>query len=145
MSRFKIKPQVTKSLIREAIERTKSSIQINDDFFVISFKHLDKTQGSDFHDWEKKSILAHAMDVLEGYCCSSLRSQLSTKFTIYGHYPANAKSGFKCPDYIPEDAEWARIHVTGLQFIIGHVVKNIFYVVFLDEHHEFYKSELKHT
>lgn len=49
------------------------------------------------------------------------------------------------PMHVPEDAEWARIHVNGKQIIAGYVNRNVFNVVFLDKEHKFYKTEKKHT
>lgn len=125
-------------------KRTIESLK-KDDSFVISLKHLDRTQGEDLYTWERKGILARAIDVLGNYCQKSLESQFSEKFKVYGTYPSKDKAGYTCPSYIPEDAQWARIHVTGTQIIAGHVVENIFYVVFLDPDHNFYKTEKKHT
>lgn len=145
--KLKSKPHTQKSVIKDFLENKTTSKEslIKDESFVISLKHLDRTQGESLYQWEEKGILAHAVDVLGGYCQRALRSQLSDKFTVYGAYPSKEKAGYFCPSYIPEDAEWGRIHVTGTQIIAGHVVGNTFYVVFLDPDHRFYKTELKHT
>lgn len=114
--------------------------------FVISLKHMDREQGQTFIEWEQDGILAQALDALQGYCCRPLSEQSnSKKFTIYGAFPPSDKTDFQHPKHVPEDAEWARIHLTGERCIIGHVVRNIFYVVFLDKHHRFWISQKKHT
>jgi hypothetical protein len=116
-----------------------------DDCFKISFKHLDRNQGEDHFSWEEKKMLGLAMDTLTGYCARSLRSQLNQKFTVYGTFPSADKTEFIHPRHVPKDAEWARIHVNGTHCLIGHVVENIFYLVFYDAEHKFWKSALKHT
>ena len=109
-------------------------------------RHLDPNQGDNWASWQEQSILARAMETISGYCSRSLRSQEDgKKFTIYGDFPPSQKTEFTHPKHVPPDAEWARIHVTGKQCIVGHVVQNTFYVVFLDGEHQFWKSELKNT
>lgn len=144
----KIKPHQQKSIISESIEKKikSSSLLINDDFLLLSLRHLDKTQGDVWESWEEKKILSRALHSLAGYCASSLRSQANTKkFTIYGQFPPKNKTAFNHPNHVPEDAEWARIHIIGKQCLIGHVVSNTFYLVFLDGEHKFWISELKNT
>ena len=141
----KVKPVQGGSEITKYIKESAAN-QIgkgDDDCFVISFKHLDRTQGASLEDWDKEHRLHHAIEVLGGYCQRSLRSQMSEKFTIYGGYPKPEKAGYNKPTYISEDAEWARIHITGTQIVAGHVFKNTFYVVFLDSEHKFYKTSLQ--
>lgn len=114
--------------------------------FLLSFKDLDRSQGQTLEEWEREGILARAMDVLRNYCCAPLLSQCNTdKFTNYGKFPPSKDTEFTHPKHVPDDAEWARIHVTGRQCIAGHVLRNVFYVVFLDKDHGFYISKLKHT
>jgi len=120
-------------------------IKDQEETFHISFRHLDKTQGQTFHEWEESKILAVALETLHGYCGSPLNNQLNKKFTIYNDFPPKDKTEFTHPKHVPMDAKWARIHVNGMQIIAGHVYKNTFYIVFLDQHHKFYKSELKNT
>lgn len=140
----KLKPHQKKSLFGEALDKKSSASEMSDDFFVLSFRQLDRNQGDNWDSWEKQSMLAQALDTLTGYCQSSLRSTVDgKKFTIYDQFPPTEKTDFTHPKHVPEDAEWARIHVTGKQCLIGHVVKNTFYVVFLDGEHRFWKSELK--
>ncbi|MBA7488955.1 MAG: hypothetical protein HG422_08025 [Prevotella sp.] len=112
--------------------------------FKLSFQYLDTTQkfGSTFRDWQKGGLLSKAMETLQGYCCSTLKSGIDgDKFTIYGNYPPADKTDFKYPPNVPEDAHWARIHVNGKSVIIGHVVNDTFYIVFLDKSHHFYLTK----
>lgn len=137
----------TESAIKQALRR-KNSESVNDllkdDCFLISFRHLDNNQSNSFESWQESNMLSKFLDVLSNYTKSSLVSQLDgDKFTKYQSFPPNSE--FTCPSYIPEDAAWARIHVTGTHIIAGHIVGNIFYVVFLDADHKFWPSKKKNT
>lgn len=146
MPKRRIKPHEKKSFIRKTLEERSSVQTLTDDFFVISLQHLDKQQGDRISDWDEQAILARAIETLKGYSHAALRMQaVNEKFTIYGDFPPAGRTDFSHPAHVPEDAEWARIHVTGKQCIVGHVVQNTFYIVFLDGNHSFWKSELKNT
>ncbi len=110
----------------------------------LSFQYLDTTQkyGSGFKDWQKAGLLSKALETLQGYCCSPLKSQVDgEKFTIYSSFPPSDYTLFNYPKNVPEDAKWARIHITGPCVIIGHIVKDTFYVVFLDKSHKFWLTK----
>lgn len=142
-------PHLQKSIIKQAAERKlEESVQAlaDDDCFLLSMKHLDQNQGDTLYDWQASGILAHAIEVLSNYCKGSLKSQVDKKkFTIYGDFPPSDKTEFTHPDHVPEDAEWARIHTTGVRCLIGHIVSNTFYLVFLDAEHKFWISEKRNT
>lgn len=134
------KPKIeTKAIQKESV--TDDGRRSN---FKVSFQYLDTSQkfGSGFKDWQNCGLLSKAMEVLQGYCCSPLRSQIDgDKFSIYNDSPPKEKTMFTFPKNVPEDAHWARIHVTGSAVIIGHIVNDTFYVVFLDKTHKFYLTK----
>lgn len=112
--------------------------------FKISLQYFDSTQkfSSTFRDWQKSGLLSKALETLQGYCGAPLESQTKTdKFTVYGNFPDKDCTKFKCPSHVPADACWARIHVNGPAIIVGHVVKDTFYVVFLDKTHKFWLTK----
>jgi len=145
MARTIPKPHKRQSLFKGLSESVKARQDEQDRMFLVSFKDMDRTQGQTFAEWESEELLSKALETLRDYCCAPLLDQAGSKFTIYGSFPPDEKTDFTKPKHIPEDAQWARIHVAGEPCIIGHVVRNVFYVVFLDKKHKFYKSELKHT
>ena len=123
----------------------KNKQSVNDSYrasnFKLSFQYLDTTQkyGSSFKDWQQAGLLSHAMETLKGYCCSPLMGQVDgDKFAIYGSFPPKDKTMFEYPKHVPEDANWARIHINGSAVIIGHIVGDTFHVVFLDKTHKFW-------
>ncbi len=112
--------------------------------FKLSFQYLDTAQkySSSFKDWQKIGLLSRAMETLSGYCCSQLMKQVDgDKFAIYGSFPPKDKTQFEYPKHVPEDANWARIHINGPSVVIGHIVNDTFYVVFLDKTHKFWLTK----
>lgn len=142
---MKVKPHQKKSIISTTLneKRTVSSSD-RTNCFVVSFKDIDRNQGDSISDWSSQGLLERLIDTLQGYCCRPLIEQVDNdKFTIYGGFPK--ESDYEHPKSIPEDAEWARIHIGGKEVVAGHVVKNTFYVVFLDSEHRFYITKKKNT
>lgn len=113
-----------------------------DENIVFSFIHLSQDQGASFDEWNNDGKLLPALERLKEYSNKKI-SQTDSTFTIYGDFPPNTK--FKHPMNVPPDANWARIHVDGKHVIAGHVVRNVFYVVFLDSDHSFWITKKKHT
>lgn len=141
MASFKKNKQ--KSIIQETLE-AKKSVHDTTENFKVSFQFLDSTQkyGSSYIDWQKSGLLAKMLECFQGYCCNPLLKQVDgDKFTIYGNFPPTAKTKFKLPHFVPEDANWARIHITGIAVVAGHIVKDTFYVVFLDKTHKFWLTK----
>jgi hypothetical protein len=125
---------------------------------AFDFQFFDKTQvaGQDFSDWSPDQILK-LIDKIKGYCKETLAhwnkmpvgQGRNHVLEIYGTFPA--KSEFTPPLHVPIDAKWARFRLEGDMRLIGFVVpnekceehklpKNIFYVVFLDAYHKFFKK-----
>lgn len=118
--------------------------QENDENFKVSFQYLDTTQkyGSGFKDWQGCGLLSKMMETLQGYSHDSLTKQFDgDKFALYRGFPKDDDTMFNYPSAVPQDARWARIHITGRAVVIGHIVGNTFYVVFLDKTHKFWLTE----
>lgn len=113
-----------------------------DDYIVFSFIHLSQDQGASFDNWREEGLLVKALECLKYYSGKKV-SQTDTTYTIYGDFPPKTK--YFHPKNVPPDARWARIHVDGKHIIAGHIVKNVFYVVFLDSDHSFWVTPKKHT
>jgi hypothetical protein len=136
-----LKPHNRPSLLEGQATRKIAEIDHSKPLFI-SFKYYDPKQGQTFNQWEAEQILAQALETLRGYCRrASIDDCKSDKFTIYGAFPM--KSEFTHPRHVPPDAQWTRIHVNGKQCIIGHVFKNIFYLVFLDKDHKFWPTDIQ--
>ncbi len=113
-----------------------------DEYMVFSFINLSQDQGASFENWREDGLLVKALECLKHYSGKKVY-QTDTTYTIYGDFPPKTK--YYHPKNVPPDAKWARIHVDGKHIIAGHIVKNVFYVVFLDSDHSFWVTEKKHT
>lgn len=141
MARFK--KDKPKSVITDTL-KNKRSVHDKTDNFKVSFQHLDTSQkyGSSFRDLQKCGLLSKMLECFQGYCCRPLLEQVDkNKFTIYGNFPTKDKTKFYFPTNVPPDANWARIHITGPFVVIGHIVEDTFYVIFLDKTHKFWLTK----
>jgi hypothetical protein len=137
----KVKPHLRKNLLQDI---KKSSVQEEQEKYhlVISFKHLDRSQGQTFNEWEQDQILSDALNTLAYYCHDTLQRQCCTdSFKPYPNFPPRDKTDFNFPNHVPPDARWASMHINGTQCLVGHVYKNTFYVVFLDKNHRFWITD----
>lgn len=113
-------------------------------YIVFSFKDFDRNQGQGFEEWQDEKLLALAMDKLSqisNLTMSQAQSQQIIK--IYTKVDFPPKSDFTYPKHVKEGVKWASFHVQGKECIIGHVVENIFNIVFLDKDHKFWKTSKK--
>lgn len=136
-----------KSFIQTVLEQKKNR-SVNDSEltgnFQISLQYYNDDQPSKetLLDWQNDGLLAKALDVLKGYCQRPLQEQIDgDKFAMYNEFPPKDKTDFSFPKNVPEDAHWARIHVNGRSVIVGHVVNNTFFIVFLDKNHRFWLTK----
>jgi hypothetical protein len=112
--------------------------------FCVSLKHFDSSQGQKFKEWEEAGFLAKLLDRWHAHSSRTLEACLLDKgFHRYGAFPA--KSEFRCPNVVPPDAIWASMHIQSKQCVAGHVIGNVFYVVFLDWDHKFWPVDKKNT
>ena len=124
-----------------------------------SFKYFDGSQeaGQDFKEWNDKQKL-ELLEKLRDYSRESKIYWLHQRvgvgslkiLEIYGHFPTN--SDFEYPKHVPENVRWARFRMESSMRLVGFFVPeelaksnelstDVFYVVFLDRDHRFYKME----
>lgn len=109
-----------------------------------SFQYFEPSQkfASSFKDWQQIGLLSKTLETFCGYSKRPLRAQIDgDKFAIYGAFPPADKTMFDFPVHIPEDAEWGRIHINNKSVVVGHIVGDTFYVVFLDKTHKFWLTK----
>lgn len=132
-----------KSHLKEALEK-KEKLGEDKENFRISLEDFDSSQkySSSYRDWQGIGLLSTTLECLGGYCKRPLLEQVDgKKFTIYGDFPLPKDTLFIRPKHVTEDANWARIHVNGPAVIVGHIVGNTFYLVFLDKTHKFWLTK----
>lgn len=140
-SKKKVKAQKSQSLLRG-----KSLIAPPPDveYLCFNFKSLDRTQGQTPKDWEENGLLSKFLERLRDLGDKDVPEALNSRyFATYTEFPKKTK--FKHPVHIQADAKWARIRLQNKERVIGHLVRNVFFVVFLDKFHEFYITEKKDT
>lgn len=115
---------------------------------VFSFKDFDDSQAvsQGYSDWQEEKLLSAMLKHFEEICKWSVAEAIrNQKLTIYQQFPQN--SDFKKPKHIADNVKWAAIKdIKGQkQRVIGHMIDNVFYVVFLDKDHKFWITSKRHT
>lgn len=126
-----------------------------------SLKYFDGSQeaGQDFKDWNDKQK-QELLEKLRDYSRESKLFWLNQRvgsgglkvLEIYGTFPRN--SDFEYPKHVPEKVRWARFRMESAMRLVGFFVSedsskeyelstDVFYIVFLDKNHRFYKTEDK--
>lgn len=129
------------------------------DHLSFSFRYFDSSQsaGQDFAGWDHNQLIK-LLNKLKEYCRDSLEHWKNERIggsglrvlAVYDRFPQN--SGFNHPKHVPDDVQWARFRLEQKVRLCGFLVpedkvrqhelrKNVFYVVFLDKNHEFYRTE----
>jgi len=115
---------------------------------VFSFKELDSTQHlkETFECWDKENLLPKLLNKIKDLSKMKM-SEATQSNTIknYGYFPPKDKTKYKVPKHLSEELQWASMHIQGKEVVAGHIVENVFYIVFLDREHKFWKSEKKNT
>lgn len=149
-SRFGSKKFSSRGKYEERVQNTRSEKKVAGEIplLVFSFKDFDTVQcppGQTFEQWEKEGLLSKfATKLVDLSQKNIVKAQQQELITIYGKFPEN--SDFKCPKYIQDDdVQWAVIKDVGGQLhrVAGYIINNVFYVVFLDKDHKFYKMKDK--
>jgi hypothetical protein len=118
---------------------------------VFSFKDFDKTQippGQLHEEWQKDKLLAYMLEKFNEICkCNIVEALQQNMIKLYDGFPE--KSEFRYPKTVIRDEriKWAVImNIKGQKpRVAGHIIDNVFYVVFLDKEHKFFPSELRNT
>ena len=125
------------------LSEKKSTLSKNSSNLNFSFEDFCSKQkyASSFLDWQNCGLLSKAMELLCGYSKSPVTYDTVGKFTLYNDFPQSNETLFEFPSHVTPDASWVRIHVNGPSVIIGHIVSNTLYVVFLDKTHKFWLNQ----
>lgn len=109
------------------------------------FSKLDKSQGQTIEDWESKGLLSkfiiRTQQISNFAYAEALAKQLIKQYTQVG-FPPNSE--FEIPRHVTPQY-WAVIHITpnSKQVVVGFIEDNIFYIVFLDEEHKFWPTNIQ--
>ena len=150
-----------KFLSNLSIETNVSEISDVKGKLSFSFKYFDGSQeaGQDFKEWSDKQK-QELLEKLRDYTREDKKYWLNQRvgggglkiLEIYGEFPRN--TDFEYPKHVPEKVKWARFRMESAMRLVGFFVNeddaekfclstDIFYIVFLDKDHRFYKMENK--
>jgi hypothetical protein len=128
-----------KSGTREAKGEKKKSI-------TFSWIKLCKVQGQKIEEWEKHELMSpfvvRMQQIGQVESKVALSTQLIKLYTQIGGLPPNSK--FTTPTHV-NPAYWAVIHITqnSIEVVVGYLEDEVFYIVFLDRHHQFWPIDIQ--
>lgn len=137
------------SIERKANNRTERQVDEERPLMLISFKDFQFNAqippGQTYANWQADDLLAYLLEKF-GYICNENRIEAEQKkfIKVYGNFPSKSEFSNPFPD---RDLEWAVImKISGQKGrVAGHIIRHVFYVVFLDAEHKFYPSEKRNT
>lgn len=140
-----------KTLKRKYNTRDEKKVKEDLPKIIFSFKDFDIKQippGQSYNDWQEEKLLAYMTEKFGEICKYNIvEAQQQKMITIYGRFPNNSE--FQYPQTVIQDEKikWAVItDIKGQKpRVAGHIIDNVFHVVFLDKEHKFFPSKLKHT
>lgn len=120
---------------------------------VISYIYLDRAQGQSLEQWDRTAgRLLRWENIVQRLNTLTVAQALAQQDIIkYNNLDADQfnmpkNSMWKYPAHLNHlKIVWCKIIVMQLVRVIGFMDDNVFYVVFLDEKHEFYPTEPKNT
>lgn len=140
------KPLKASSRNKETREAKSRQEQYN--HIAISFRYFqnfDNNPIQSLQNWNEDNRLLDMLLSFEYICKNNIVKLQSTdrKLTLYGDFPNTKVNDFPLPDELNENENWGTIRNIGGQKarIAGFLRDNIFYIVYLDKEHRFYKSE----
>jgi len=137
------------SLERKAKTRDERSVAESLPLILFSFKDFQFNQqippGQSYRQWQENEMLAYMLEKFGSTCNLNIVEAIQQKLLkIYGNFPNNSEFRNPFPD---EKLEWGVImKISGQKGrVAGHLMNNVFYIVFLDEEHKFYPTEKRDT
>ncbi|CAH6668430.1 TPA: hypothetical protein ACOEAT_004761 [Enterobacter ludwigii] len=130
----------------EETKPSKSTAKTTDRFISISFKHFHNVDdvGQSINTWKDDGSLPDLIEKLVYLTANGITKVISDGvFTNYTRFPESAVNDFRCPDEISSDEDWGVIKNIGGQKrrVAGFLRDNVFYIVFFDRDHRFWKSQ----
>lgn len=134
-----------KSVNRGEETRT-AKLSVQDNYISVSFRYFQNTEeypAQSLAQWEQDGDLLDMVNSLVYITQHNISELQSTKkMTLYHSFPDKEVNEFTLPSSLSHDENWGTIRKVGGQKarVAGFLRDNIFYVVYLDKEHKFYKS-----
>lgn len=130
----------------EELKVSKLPLASTDRFISVSFKYFCNVDGvgQSIASWHDDGSLSDLVDKLTYLTSNGITKVISDGiFTNYNRFPESSVNDFKCPEGLSEDEDWGVIKNIGGQKrrVAGFLKENIFYIVFFDRDHLFWKSK----
>lgn len=143
-------PSIKRSYQRnEAIRTPQDAGKV---YLSFSFRYLHENlpakNPQSITSWEGDGLLLPLLNSLKHLSQQPLPTLVEQKLLgIYDSYPPANVTDFKCPDNLPQSIKWGALRNIGGQKkrVAGFILDQVFYIVFLDKDHQFWKSGLKNT
>jgi hypothetical protein len=140
---------LSSSIDRKANNRMERHVAEERPLMLFSFKDFQHDSqippGQTYIDWQEAGYLAYMLEKF-GHICNvnRIEAEQNRFLKIYGAFPENSEFENPFPD---RQLAWGVVMKIGGQKgrVAGHIIDNVFYVVFLDIEHSFYPSEKKNT
>lgn len=125
----------------------KSSDNTTNNYISISFRYFQNSNtgpGQGLQDWKDEDLLFDMLVSLTHITSTNITELQSKdkKLTLYGSFPDKSFNEFTIPASITTEKKWGTLRNIGGQKarIAGFLEDNVFYIVFLDKEHKFYKT-----
>lgn len=130
---------------KEETKSSKSIMKTTDRFISVSFRYFHNVDdvGQSIDSWRVDGSLPDLIEKLVYLTANGITKVSSDGiFTNYTRFPDAAVNDFKCPGEISVDENWGVIKNIGGQKrrVAGFLKDNVFYIVFFDKDHRFWKS-----
>lgn len=111
----------------------------------VNFTKLDKTQGQTLKEWEELGILAELMIKVQQLCSYTIvECQTQGLITHYHNCDFPENFDFTPPRHVTVDKWWTcHIKPNSKEVVAGYFEDDVFYVIFLDKDHTFWKIDLQ--
>lgn len=136
-----------KSSSRNKETREIKSKPDQDNHIAISFRYFqnfDSNPVQSLNNWHDENRLLDMLTSLEYISKNNIvrLQSIDRKLTLYGGFPNHKVNDFSLPDGLSETENWGALRNIGGQKarIAGFLRDNVFYIVYLDKEHRFYKS-----
>jgi hypothetical protein len=141
----KIHQKKTKNIFEQAGRKLSERVT---KFLLFSLKDFDTTQGQSLERWEREGLLSRSLESIKAHSDKTIPEAEKNMLKVYNELNGKmpSKSEFKYPNTVKTELPvWASLRFGGKERIIGHIVDNVFYIVFLDKEHQFWPTEKRHT